>query len=53
MKNRKKTITLLIDEKLLDKYTKSSKEMGLSRNALINLALRDFMVNQDWFNQDW
>lgn len=47
MKKRKKTITLLIDEYLLDKYTNVSKEMGISRNALINLVLRDFMIGEE------
>lgn len=47
MKKRKKTITLLIDDYLLEKYTKVSKEMGISRNALINLVLRDFMIGED------
>ena len=47
MKKRKKTITLLIDEYLLDKYTNLSKEMGISRNALINLVLRDFMIGEE------
>lgn len=46
MKKRKKTITLLIDVYLLNKYTNVSKEMGISRNALINLVLREFM-NRD------
>ena len=47
MKKRKKTITLLIDEYLLKKYTNVSKEMGISRNALINLVLRDFMIEEE------
>lgn len=41
MKKRKKTITLLIDEWLLDKYTSMAREIGISRNALISLILRD------------
>lgn len=47
MKKRKRTITLLIDEYLLDKYSNVSKEMGISRNALINLVLREFMIGEE------
>ena len=47
MKKRKRTVTLLIDEWLLHKYTNVSKEMGISRNALINLVLREFMSRDE------
>ena len=51
MKKRKKTITLLIEEYLLNKYTTIAKEMGISRNALINLVLNSFMNDEEWENE--
>ena len=47
MKKRKKTITLLIDEWLLDKYTSMAREIGISRNALITLVLRDNIFKEE------
>lgn len=51
MKKRKKIITLLMDEWLLEKYTRMARDIGISRNALINLILRDNSYKEDKYKK--
>ena len=37
-----KRINMSIDNNLLEKYTKVAKEVGISRNLLIRIALREY-----------
>lgn len=51
MKKRKKTVTLLIDEWVLEKYTMVARDIGISRNALLNLVLRDNIYKSDKYKK--
>ena len=44
-----KRINMSIDNNLLEKYTKVAKEVGISRNLLFRIVLREYAEKDEGF----